>query len=108
MIKVDIEIPNIIKVPCGRHEIGRELCYGLDEYEEWKLIEEGEFIQNGKCQYCTIIYFNSKYDCHYALDISRSGSPFTDWYYDYEDMKEIELYRVVKKEKIITEWVIAK
>lgn len=102
-----IEIPNIIKLPCGKNEIGRELCYGED-LEEWSLFEEGDWIQDGKCQYARLIYFNSNYNNYYALEISRSGSPFTDWYYDYEHMKEIELYRVIKKERIIIEWVIAK
>lgn len=102
-----IEIPNIIKLPCGRHEIGRELCDGED-YEEWSLVEDCKWVQNGKYQYGRLIYFNSSYNAHYALDISRSGSPYTDWYYDYEDMKEIELYRVTKKERIITEWIIVK
>ena len=40
---------------------------------------------------------------YYSYGISRSGSPFTDWYYSYEDGDFPDLTEVEKKERVITE-----
>ena len=40
---------------------------------------------------------------YYQYESSRSGSPFTDWYYYYEDGDFPNLTEVEKKECVITE-----
>lgn len=77
-----------------RDECSDEL--GLDLYEE------GDWDVDNKWQHITNIY-SSQDGKFYSLTISRSGSPFTDWYYSYEDegaelveVKEFEEVTVVK------------
>ena len=65
------------------------------------IVEEGDWIQDGKYQYKTTVF--QKDDKFYSLTVSRSGSPFTDWYYEWEDTDEFECYEVEKVE--ITKYV---
>ncbi len=40
---------------------------------------------------------------------SRSGSEFTDWYYESDDWKnQIDMQEVRKIEKVITDWEVIK
>lgn len=62
------------------------------------VIDEGEWIQNGKCQYRDLIFkYQNKF---YALPCTRSGSPFTDWYNEFNEQP----YEVVKSQKVIEVW----
>lgn len=62
-----------------------------------EVVDEDEWIQDGKYQFRNLIF---KYqDKFYALPCSRSGSPFTDWYYEYD-----QPYEVVKQQKVIEVW----
>ena len=59
-----------------------------DAPEEYGLVDKTPWRQDGKYQSCQIIFeFNKKY---YVIDLTRSGSPFTDWYYSYEDWEDNE------------------
>ncbi|MGN7387762.1 hypothetical protein [Sporosarcina sp. SAFN-015] len=64
-------------------------------------VEEGDFEQDGKMQSAELIFTDgTKF---YRGTVMRSGSPFTDWYYD-EDT-DFGVDEVVKKEVTITRWV---
>lgn len=73
----------------------------------WLLIEEGEWIQDGKYQERTNIVQDVRTNLYYRYTITRSGSPFTDWYYTYSDYSEHYLEEVTKQTRTITitEWV---
>ncbi|KFZ25839.1 MAG: hypothetical protein KQ78_01795 [Candidatus Izimaplasma bacterium HR2] len=79
-------------------------CQILDkDCNGFTLIDEGEWVQSGKYQYKTIIFkFEGKY---YMLQDTRSGSPFTDWYYDSDNWSdEVNCMEVYPKEVTITVW----
>lgn len=66
---------------------------GIDEL----VVEEGEWISNGKYQYLnTIVKYNGK---HYKISQFRSGSYHTDW-----DYGEPSISQVVPVEVTITKW----
>lgn len=69
----------------------------------FEIIEEGEWRQDHKCQFKDWIFeHEGKF---YQLTESRSGSPFTDWYYDSDDWpKEVEVPEVKPVEVITTQW----
>lgn len=64
-------------------------------------VEEGDFEQDGKSQSAQIIFTDG--EKHYRSYIYRSGSPFTDWYYD--DYGDADIYEVEKREVAVTKWV---
>lgn len=75
--------------------------YDGDDCEDFKVIEEGEWIDDGKYSSCeTIIKHKQEY---YNVYQARSGSYFTD--YEYDDP---EVYKVVPKEVVKTVWKVVK
>lgn len=69
--------------------------------EYFEIVECGEWEQDHKLQYKdTIFKFGNGF---YRLVSGRSGSPFTDWYYESEDWgsivecNEVEEVEVVKR-----------
>ena len=71
-----------------------------DYTDEFEVVEEGDWTQDSKYQIRTIVF---KYDgLLYSITVSRSGSPFTDWYYEWEDTDVFEAYRVEPVTKTIT------
>ena len=74
-----------------------------DTPEGFEIVEEGEWIQDYKYQ-CREIVFKFE-DKHYSLVESRSGSAFTDWYYNSEDWNdEVEVTEVEPVEVIEVGW----
>lgn len=73
----------------------------------WLLVEQSDWIQNGKYQEQTYIVQDIRTNLYYRYSISRSGSPFSDWYYPYQDESEHYLEEVTKQTRTITitEWV---
>jgi hypothetical protein len=82
-----------------------EWCEEPNEY--FKIIDEGEWTQDHKYQYRDIIFkFGEKF---YCLGSSRSGSPFTDWYYSSEDWNDtVECCEVEKVEVVKYIWKAVK
>lgn len=72
--------------------------------EEYDLIEEGDYTQDGKYQFATNVYEHLPTGKYYALDTSRSGSYHSDWYYDYENYESLTLYEVERVEITKYEW----
>lgn len=80
----------------------------LEEIEDgsgdWEVIEDGDWVQDYKYQIRTSVVLHVPTGKYYQYEMSRSGSPFTDWYYSYEDGGELpELFEVVKATRTITE-----
>lgn len=68
---------------------------------KYTTVEEGDFEQDGKMQYARLIFTDG--DTFFRTYISRSGSPFTDWY--YEDYGDADIDIVTKQTITIEEWV---
>jgi hypothetical protein len=64
-------------------------------------VEEGDFEQEGKYQSADIIFTDGSKN--YRSYVSRSGSPFTDWYYD--DYGDATVDEVEKREVTVVKWV---
>lgn len=73
----------------------------------FEVIEAGEWTQDYKYQLKDWIFrYEGRF---YQLTESRSGSPFTDWYYDSDDWKaEVEVEEVEPVEVKITQWKVVK
>ena len=80
-------------------EVVKDLFFE-DYTDEFEVVEEGDWTQDYKSQLRTIVF---KYNgLLYSITASRSGSPFTDWYYEWEDTDVFEAYRVEPVTKTIT------
>lgn len=86
------------KLVLSKDEVKQIVYEGHPTYE---VVEEGDWTQDHKYQYCTIIFKDTTTDKHYEMGISRSGSYHTDWYYSWEDSGE-EAVEVKKVTKTIT------
>ena len=79
----------------------------MEEIEEgcgdWEVVEEGEWTQDYKYQHKESVVKHVPTGKYYQYEISRSGSPFTEWYYSYEDGDFPDLTEVEKKERVIAE-----
>lgn len=72
-------------------------------YESIEVIEEGEWVDDGKSSYASFIFkFEEKFYCYTA---GRSGSYHTEYYFDWEwDNSDQELPEVKQVEKTVTVW----
>ncbi len=78
---------------------GFEYCE-VDEESGFIVVQEGDWISQGKYEYCTNVFQRISDGKYFAQDRSRSGSYFSDYYYrDAENLYEVE-----KKEVIVIEW----
>lgn len=95
---------------CSLEDIGEEVNsvnYGV------KVFVEGDWIDEGKYQYRTDIGVLCEYDEKWNVvkmfdiavtsEITRSGSYFTDYNYDYEDLEVNKIVKKVIPEQIIPE-----
>lgn len=70
------------------------------DLDGWDIVEEGDFTQDHKYQYCTNIIRHIESGRCFEVSCSRSGSYHTDWYYTYDndpfEVKQVEKVTVVK------------
>jgi hypothetical protein len=89
----------------------REL-YDEDSTDKYVLLHKGEFEQDGKNQYCEVIFQDRASEKTYRLWVGREGSPFTDWYYTFGDNYTggvVETcHEVERREVVVTKWVVKK
>lgn len=76
-----------------------------DDSEEFELVEESEWEQEHKYQHQNIVFKPKNEERFFEVHILRSGSPYTDWHYCYEDGGTYEATEVVQKEVTVTQWV---
>ena len=73
----------------------------IDDQDGLEIIEsDGDWIQME-----TVFKMNDKF---YSLNVSRSGSPFSDWHYDWEDSNTFDCPEVEKVEVIKYVWKVIK
>jgi hypothetical protein len=77
-----------------------------EDVEGFELVEMGDWVSEGKYECSTSIFkFQDKF---YLITDSRTGSHYTDWYYESSDWgDEIECTEVVPKEITKIKWVAA-
>ena len=75
----------------------------LDDFEQ---VESSEWEVDYKWQHCEVIVKQLSTGKFFSYPLSRSGSPYSDYYYSYED-GGVELQEVQKVKKVIEteEWV---
>lgn len=93
------------EITLDRHQL-RDLWReeGSDELD-LVLHEEGDWDVDTKYQFITNIYFQESTGKYFSVTISRSGSPFTDWHYSFEDSgdKLVEV-KLVEKVTVVKSW----
>ena len=75
----------------------------LNDFEQ---VESSDWEVDYKWQYCEVIVKQISTGKFFSYPLSRSGSPYSDYYYSYED-GGVELTEVQKVKKVIEteEWV---
>ena len=82
----------------ARYLWSEECCEELDLVIQ----EEGDWEVDYKYQHITNIYFQEGTGKYFEMTMSRSGSPFTDWDYNYADtLNEVKL---VEKVTVVKSW----
>lgn len=66
-----------------------------------EVYEEGDFVSGGKYESADYIVKCHKTGRFYKFDVARTGSPYTDWYYEYDT----DLDEVRQEEVKILKWV---
>lgn len=89
----------------------RDIYFEDSDYQDggkFVKVEEGEWKDDGKYQSCKIIFKDTTTDKHYSYWVSRSGSYFSEWYYDQFDYNldgKEEVSEVKLQEVIIKKWM---
>ncbi len=73
-----------------------------EDHPDYGYVEKGDWVQEYKFQYREVILLNNKTGKFYLATFTRSGSPFSDWHWGYEDHDELELFEVEKVTKTVT------
>lgn len=81
-------------------------CYDIEhiDFEDdhgLRVIEEGDWVQDYKSQYCTTIVKDNEGN-YFQLDNNRQGSYHTDWYYGVPSICQVK-----RVEKVVTKTVVS-
>lgn len=71
--------------------------------ENYEVIDDGDWDDHGKYQYKTMIVWNKETNKFYQYSIQRSGSYFSDYYYDTDDEPFVDAVEVEERERTIVE-----
>lgn len=77
---------------------------------DWELVVEGDWTQDYKYQHLENIVLHKPTGKYYKFENSRSGSPYTDWDYKYNE-HNLPILQEVFKEVVVVEivkWVEVK
>ena len=69
----------------------------------WEVVEDGVWTQDHKYQYKESVVKHIPTGKFYLYGVSRSGSPFTDWYYSYEYGDYPDLCEVTQEGRTIVQ-----
>lgn len=73
-----------------------------DVPEDFLVIEEGDWISEHKYEYSSHILKHKPTDTHWMLGCSRSGSYYTDYYYDRTEIQQVT---PVQEVVTVTKWM---
>ncbi len=87
-------------------ETADNLCWAEkgDEVSPFKVVEQGEWVHEGKAQYKETIF--SHEGRFYQLNMSRTGSDYSEWTYNTCTEDQITCEEVRKEETITHRWVL--
>lgn len=71
-----------------------------EDLEGFETVDEGDWEVDYKYQHCTQIVKEVATGKHFEYSVSRSGSPYSDYYYSFED-SGAELFEVEKVTKTV-------
>jgi len=81
--------------------------YGVTDFDDGNWEDEGKYQYNTEsgrlCRYDKEYNVIEKYDIYIESSISRSGSYFSDYYYEYTGIRAYELKEILVAEVIIPE-----
>ena len=81
--------------------------FGVTEFDDGNWEDEGKYQYNTEsgrlCRYDNEYSVVEKYDIYIELSITRSGSYFSDYYYEYDNVRAYEIKKVLVPEVIIPE-----
>ena len=85
----------------------RNIVY--EDLEDFEEVESSDWEVDCKWQHCKVIVKQFSTGKFFSYTLSRSGSPYSDYYYSYED-GGVTLTEVKKVKKVIEteEWVVVK
>lgn len=76
-----------------------------EDHEDFELVEDGDWISDGKYDHCSQVVKHLPSGKHYTYTLGRSGSYYSDYYYDYEDtVPDMLEVKQVTKTVTVTEW----
>jgi hypothetical protein len=78
--------------------------YDFDDSDYLEEYEAEGWSDEGKYSYRQVVYWSKKHNVYIAVNESRSGSYFTDYYYDLQSVDVVEKHERVVTQKI-TEWL---
>lgn len=80
-----------------------------EESDKYEFVEQAEWTDDGKYQLSEVVFKDTESGKFYQMQLSRSGSYHTDWYYSYEDCKtEACEVKLVTKTIVTNVWEIVK
>jgi hypothetical protein len=77
----------------------------LEESEDFECVEGDDWTQDHKYQVRSLVYKHKESERFFMVHESRSGSPFSDWYYD--DPQVVEVYPE-SRTVVVTDWLQVK
>ena len=85
----------------------RNIVY--EDLEDFEEVESSDWEVDCKWQHCEVIVKQFSTGKFFSYTLSRSGSPYSDYYYSYED-GGVTLTEIQKVKKVIEteEWVAVK
>ncbi len=76
------------------------------DYTDHEVIHKGDWIDDGKYSHQDIVFKSKDDGKFYMVSHGRSGSYFTDYYYDWEDWGDtVECCEVEERSVTKTSWV---
>ena len=81
-----------------------EELYSEGGIEDFNIIERGSWDADDKIQTQTSILLQASTNKFFSFCVCRSGSPFTDWHYSWNDDEGAEIYEVESIPTTTYEW----
>ncbi|MBQ0111553.1 MAG: hypothetical protein KBT03_00315 [Bacteroidales bacterium] len=75
-------------------------------FGDWEVIDGGDWVSGGKWEYLTGISKNKVTGKYYRYELSRSGSYYTEYYYNHREEGFVNLVEVIPVERtvIVKDW----
>ncbi len=75
----------------------------LDCHPDFREVYRSDDWEGDKYQYLEVVSLHEQTGKHYSGNFCRSGSYYTDWWYDHDD-NGLDLVEVEEGEKVIRYW----